>query len=231
MTKIAGKHARNGFPLLVGVGLSLTLIVGLIIPVQAALVQFDFSGSVSSINSALPGFPSSYLGSANVGDPVSGRVTYDSATSSSTNPFSGNPDYATATFYQVPNTFSLTIDSVSLPIGGSTLAIFVWNGNSPLSSGSDAFKIQNTMVGGQPYYLNFGNMALGSSTFNNTSLPETSISSPFVFEIRNSDLSGVYLTGNISGLTASNPVPIPPAAWLLGSGLVGLVAFRRKFRK
>jgi hypothetical protein len=28
-----------------------------------------------------------------------------------------------------------------------------------------------------------------------------------------------------------NPVPIPAAAWLLGSGLIGLVAIRRKLRK
>ena len=29
----------------------------------------------------------------------------------------------------------------------------------------------------------------------------------------------------------TNPVPIPPAAWLLGSGLIGLVAIRRRFKK
>ncbi len=28
-----------------------------------------------------------------------------------------------------------------------------------------------------------------------------------------------------------NPVPIPSAVWLLGSGLVGLIGFRRKFRR
>jgi len=32
-------------------------------------------------------------------------------------------------------------------------------------------------------------------------------------------------------LTPTNPVPIPPAAWLLGSGLIGLVAVRRRFKK
>ena len=28
-----------------------------------------------------------------------------------------------------------------------------------------------------------------------------------------------------------NPVPIPGAVWLLGSGLIGLIGLRRKFRK
>jgi hypothetical protein len=28
-----------------------------------------------------------------------------------------------------------------------------------------------------------------------------------------------------------NPVPIPGAVWLLGSGLIGLVKFRRKLKK
>ena len=44
-------------------------------------------------------------------------------------------------------------------------------------------------------------------------------------------------TGNYAGIEYSvagfeaAPVPIPAAAWLLGSGLLGLVAVRRRFRK
>jgi len=34
----------------------------------------------------------------------------------------------------------------------------------------------------------------------------------------------------LASLTVSSPVPIPGAVWLLGSGLVGLVGLRRKFR-
>jgi hypothetical protein len=43
------------------------------------------------------------------------------------------------------------------------------------------------------------------------------------------DLSVIGLEDNVWGATAS-PVPIPGAVWLLGSGLVGLAAMRRKAR-
>ena len=39
-----------------------------------------------------------------------------------------------------------------------------------------------------------------------------------------------FLASYIDGVSAST-VPIPPAVWLLGSGLVGLIGIRRRFRK
>jgi hypothetical protein len=41
-------------------------------------------------------------------------------------------------------------------------------------------------------------------------------------------LNGPYYQGMVGG---GDPVPIPGAVWLLGSGLIGLVALRRRFRK
>ncbi|NPV04894.1 MAG: VPLPA-CTERM sorting domain-containing protein [Syntrophaceae bacterium] len=42
---------------------------------------------------------------------------------------------------------------------------------------------------------------------------------------------GEALNGAFSESTFAAPVPIPPAAWLLGSGLIGLVAIRRRIKK
>ena len=39
------------------------------------------------------------------------------------------------------------------------------------------------------------------------------------------------LAGNINFDFNVSPVPIPGAAWLLGSGLIGLVGIRKKFKK
>ncbi len=50
------------------------------------------------------------------------------------------------------------------------------------------------------------------------------------FNVQVSGLSGAPLFGNLGGLVPRS-VPIPGAAWLLGSGLLGLCGLRRRNRK
>lgn len=45
------------------------------------------------------------------------------------------------------------------------------------------------------------------------------------------DLDSSIIGADTVRLTAEAPVPIPPTVWLLGSGLVGLIGLRRRFRK
>jgi hypothetical protein len=45
-----------------------------------------------------------------------------------------------------------------------------------------------------------------------------------------SAVSGIDYTNAVVKITGANSVPIPAAAWLLGSGLIGLIGLRR-FRK
>jgi len=47
---------------------------------------------------------------------------------------------------------------------------------------------------------------------------------PYAYD---ADLDGMSVHVILSG----SRIPIPGAIWLLGSGLIGLVGFRRKFRK
>jgi len=54
-------------------------------------------------------------------------------------------------------------------------------------------------------------------------------------KIQRASLDGSNVTDLITGLEdpysiAVNAIPIPSAAWLLGSGLIGIVGIRRKFR-
>lgn len=48
------------------------------------------------------------------------------------------------------------------------------------------------------------------------------------YQLRGGSGLDLYLP---TGVTYANNVPIPSAVWLLGSGVLGLVGFRRKFRK
>jgi len=200
----------------------LTAVTGIAAFSDAALVIYEFSGEVTSVYSGA--LPTELQGIA-VGDSVTGSYAYDGATSSSPNYVDPSvPFFGSATPYQVPNTFSLTIDSSSIPIGGGTL--FVWVRNDP-----DGYIVQTVGNSGLPYYVQLGTQSLPDDTFSNVFLPTASITSSTFFYIYNTSLTELYLTASIGPLAATNPVPVPPTVWLLGSGLVGLAAIRRRMKK
>jgi len=208
----------------------LTTVLGFAAFIHAALVTYQFSGTVTSVDSVLSDFPDVLQG-LQAGDSIVGSYSYDGATAPSTNPFSSGV-YKEATFYEVPNTFSLAIKGTSIPIGGSMLQIFVWNNFDPLGSGGsyDGYTVQNTFTRSLPYYLNFGNIIYPSATFDDESLPVTSLPGG-VFGFHNSSLSATYLEASFGTLVPTNPVPLPPSLFLLAPGLVGLVIARRKYKR
>ena len=65
----------------------------------------------------------------------------------------------------------------------------------------------------QPYDLSFAD---GASTLDLT------------FQFVNY-YGGYFMVDDI--VVTGNPVPVPAAAWLLGSGLLGIAALRRRFKK
>lgn len=88
---------------------------------------------------------------------------------------------------------------------------------------------------GTPLYLFVKD---GKARYDNEIPPNLISPAGYIYNISNWDrTSPIYVgqlwpgEGSISHVALYGPVPIPAAAWLLGSGLIGLVAVRRRFTK
>jgi hypothetical protein len=117
-----------------------------------------------------------------------------------------------------------------------TLGIY---GRNALSGQNDDYRFDYSLDGGSTWSNNPVTYSGGDgtsgvwTTFNLSSIAGANNISNFAFRFVNVDLSAAQtLTADwvmVEG--APTVVPIPAAAWLLGSGLVGLVVIRRRMKK
>jgi len=221
----------------------LTVILGFTALANAVIVTYQFSGTITSVYQSASGFPSILQG-IQAGDTFTGTYSYDSATLSSATPYPNDVPYNSATHYEIPNTLSLTIGNVSIPLFGSILDIFVWNDANlyselgityPHEDKNDGYYVSQRRNGSNPYFIDLGNWLLPSGTFSDGSLPTTSIAPANLLlygQYGYLGYSPLYLDGNIETMTVTaNSVPIPPAIWMFGPSLLGLIGIRKKFRK
>ena len=79
---------------------------------------------------------------------------------------------------------------------------------------------------------NFSDFIFGDNLRNGYITIESDIDDPLIQTVEFKALTGWYDAYGFDYIALKQPsVPIPGAVWLLSSGLIGLLAFRRKFRK
>jgi hypothetical protein len=127
---------------------------------------------------------------------------------------------ALTSFSDFPDSSNLSTSDVI----GSTLL------SPPAASNDVSGSISLTLTPGI-YSLVFGSGLFGATGSGLAPSNNTDIGSPSYF-FRN--LAPIYLNGGFSRtrfFVEGTVVPIPGAVWLLGSGVLGIVGIRRKFRK
>jgi len=156
------------------------------------------------------------------GGSATGSFTYDSGTKSITSwsitVTPGKPMYVGGSTFQDPFTFTPGNSSGYLgPDAPLMDALIVFNTPTPAQGGTQYFLIFETPWPGFPVFPTAGTLPLDPQVLNS-------------YEICiGTDWDRRLITGG--SLVASSPlVPLPPSAYLLGSGLLGLMGWRR-FRK
>ena len=195
---------------------------------HGATITYNFSTTVVSVDNAAPNFPTS-LNSVMVGDAITGSLVYDTASPVIPNTVVPGSLRPNATTYDLNGfSFSVNIGGVdfSNPWPGIANAAFVWDNDSPAGLGYDGLLYTN--VGPLDPQFQIGRINMGSSTFTDESLPAGDIASSMTFTLGSGGNSQYWIQG---GQFELQPVPVPAAVWLLGSGLVGVLGLSRKFGK
>lgn len=215
---------------------ALLFVLGL--PAQAALVTWNFSGTLGPVIPATNPPVTSLV----AGDAFSGSITFDTATvpgSTGDDGFSNwaiYPDAIAALNFTVGSySFTGPVSHVSVFNPGGSTEIRVVNDYSGFFSDGLGF---TTSVTGGPvdgYLPGFFELytdtppGTGVSQFlSSPDLPASPPASAFYFALYFEDNAGGYVA-TVGGAATVSAVPLPVAAWLFGSGLLVLagIAGRR----
>ncbi len=142
------------------------------------------------------------------------------------NPYGGQPGTATVSNFVTDGTLGLVDTTDTLNPASGTLSpgplVFV---NGPTVNGLAGTDYEQAIT--------FGNSLSFQLVFNGLAVTAPTVKTSSFSLFLSSDGPGAspLLTSNGEVVEQDTPTPIPAAAWLLGSGLMGLVGLRRKIMK
>ena len=193
----------------------------------AATVSYDIEGTVTAVNPLAAGFPT-LLNGVTPGDQISVTLTYDADSPTSANIFSSSP-WDAGTFYHPLNdfSFSVNINDVTFDTWSGSKYAMVWDDTS--FSDSDGLVFSTLATSASANFL-FGNLLLDSDTFSNDYLPTTNLPGYYGLNLMQGTRPDNWLEAQFNGLETAS-VPIPGAAMLFCSSIIGLFGIRKRFGK
>jgi len=199
--------------------IGIVALIVLTIPVQAAPITYDFSGTVTGVFAA--GAPPPF----SIGDTLNGSYTFESTTA----PRVSFGDISAV--YDALTVLSFSLGSYSASSTGSS-EIRVLNGADDhyevVSSSADGLTGQ-PLIGLTQFSLQLDDPT-GFQFTTALTLPTDLSLSNFTSKSFRVSFGSFDIAGTLDELSQTAAIPEPCTILLLGSGLVGLVAFRKKFR-
>ncbi|MBT2971353.1 MAG: VPLPA-CTERM sorting domain-containing protein [Candidatus Thiodiazotropha sp. (ex Ctena orbiculata)] len=203
--------------------------------VHAALVTWAFSGSINSVSNFSP--PDSITSIAS-GDIFNGSMVFNTSTAGTLSSF---PAFDETTYSNAIDSLNFTIgtfnfsgpnssDSVLSP--GETSHIKVRQDTSGFTSDSISHNagFSGMLDGLAPDFVGLNLIMPFGSPLTTGDLLDTPPVSDLQFVIRFKNSNG-DITAQMNGSGSISAVPIPAAAWLFGTGLLGLIGFNARKKK